>query len=211
MTHSMPELPLDPVSDSLEERVVSGLSKISMALKSQSWQNAGSQGLTPTQGQILALLKARGGAGVRLSEVAQALGVKPATASDAVSILVDKVLVQKQRAADDGRAIALTLTPQGEQQAQQIGGWSAFLIEAVADLSREEKQILLQILIKMIQKLQGRGQIPIAHMCVTCRYFHPHTYEDPRRPHHCAYVDAPFGEAELQLDCPDHQPRADQA
>jgi len=35
--------------------------------ESQSWQDAGQQGLTPTQGQILALLIDKG-AGMRLSE-----------------------------------------------------------------------------------------------------------------------------------------------
>ncbi|MER3418788.1 MAG: MarR family transcriptional regulator, partial [Chloroflexota bacterium] len=26
------------------------------------------------------------------------------------------------------------------------------------------------------------------------------------RPHHCAFVDAPFGDRSIRLDCPDHAP-----
>lgn len=201
----MSHFPFDTLNDTLEERIVTGLIKLSMALKIQSWHNAGQQGLTPTQGQILAILRAQPHSGIRLSEVAQALGVKPATASDAVSVLVEKGLVEKQRATDDGRAIALTLTDLGHQEADQAAGWSDFLLAAVAELSEQEKRIWLQGLIKMIRKLQEQGQIPVAHLCVSCRYFQPHRYDDPRRPHHCAFVDAPFGEVDLRVDCPDYQ------
>jgi len=38
-------------------------------------------------------------------------------------------------------------------------------------------------------------------MCVNCRYFRPHVYDDPKAPHHCAFVDAAFGPAELRVDC----------
>lgn len=203
----MVQNPFDQLNDSLDERVVAGLVKICVALKSQSWQSAGMQGLTPTQGQILAMLRSRDSGGVRLSEVAQALGVRPATASDAVSVLVEKGLIEKQRAADDGRAIALTLTSTGRQEADQAAGWSNFLLNAVAELSDQEKRIWLQGLIKMIRTLQEQGQIPVAQMCVTCRFFRPHQYDDPQRPHHCAFVDAPFGEPDLRLECPDHQPQ----
>jgi len=62
--------------------------KTGLALKSQSWQNAEQQGLTPTQGQILALLIDKGDAGMRLSEVAKHLAVTAAAASDAVTSLI---------------------------------------------------------------------------------------------------------------------------
>jgi hypothetical protein len=54
--------------------------------------------------------------------------------------------------------------------------------------------------------LQERGAIPVAKMCVTCRYFRPNVHPDPERPHHCAFVDAPFGDRSLRLDCPDQEP-----
>jgi hypothetical protein len=49
-------------------------------------------------------------------------------------------------------------------------------------------------------------------MCVSCRFFRPFQHDDLARPHHCAFVDAPFGDGELRLDCPDFQTAgADQA
>jgi DNA-binding MarR family transcriptional regulator len=194
----------DTATHSLTQRLMVGLTKIGLAVKSQSWQEASLSGLSPTQGQILSLLRAGHPAGMRLSKVAQELAVTPATASDAVSALVDKGMVQKSKAADDRRAIAITLTPLGQQQADQTLGWSDFLKVAVSELSLEEQATFLQGLIKIIAKLQEQGQISTARMCATCQYFRPNIYEDPANPHHCAFVNAPFGDQDLQIDCPDH-------
>jgi hypothetical protein len=58
----------------------------------------------------------------------------------------------------------------------------------------------------MIRTLQERGEIPVSRMCVTCRFFRPNVHAHPEPPHHCAFVDAPFGDRELRLDCADHEP-----
>jgi len=64
-------------------------------LKSQSWQDAGQQGLTPTQGQILALLIDKGNAGCvcqRWQNILRSRLPPPVM----VTSLVDKGLVQKR-------------------------------------------------------------------------------------------------------------------
>jgi hypothetical protein len=85
-------------------------------------------------------------------------------------------------------------------------------LEAVGELSTAEQATFLRALVAMIRTLQEKGRIPIARMCVSCRFFRPFRHDDPARPHHCAFVDAPFGDAELRLDCADHRTApADQA
>lgn len=197
--------PFDAINEPIAQRVIVGLSKIGVALRSQSWQGAESQGLTPTQGQILALLQANAATGMRLSAVAQGLATSAATASDAVSSLVKKGLVSREKAADDRRAITIRLTPKGQQQAQQAASWPDFLLGAVAELSEEEQVVFFRGLTKMIQKLQEQSKIPVSRMCVTCHYFEANVYDDAHRPHHCNFVDAPFGDGDLRLDCPEHQ------
>jgi hypothetical protein len=39
-----------------------------------------------------------------------------------------------------------------------------------------------------------------------CRFVRPYLHANAREPHHCAYVDAPFGDGELRVDCADHVP-----
>jgi hypothetical protein len=42
-------------------------------------------------------------------------------------------------------------------------------------------------------------------MCVTCKYFRPNVHPDKRAPHHCAFIDAAFGDEALRLDCAEHE------
>jgi DNA-binding MarR family transcriptional regulator len=197
--------PFDADEATLPDRIVTGLAKIGLALKSQAWQEASGRGLTPVQGQVLVLLRANA-QGLRLSAIAEALGVRLPTASDTVSALVDKGLVLKERSAEDARALAVVLTPAGRHEAEQASSWPDFLLEGIAVLSPQEQEVFLRGLIKMIRSLQEKGRIPVQRMCVSCRYFQPNAYADPERPHHCALVNAPFGDRHLRLDCPEQEP-----
>jgi DNA-binding MarR family transcriptional regulator len=194
--------PLPNSVNEIDHHILIGLEKIGMALKSQSWQDAGQQGLTPTQGQILNLLVSNGGVG--LSEIAKNLGVTAATASDAVAALVDKGLVQKTRSPTDGRAIEITLTTSGQQAAGQTATWSNFLLTSMDELTAEEKIIFLRGLIKIIKKLQEQGKISVAKMCVTCSFFQPDRYPNSEQPHHCGLVDAPFADGNLRITCAEY-------
>ncbi len=190
-------------ADSAGRQVMTGLAKLGIALKSRAWQEAGAQGLTPTQGQLLALLRLRRR---RVSDLAEELGITAATASDAIGALVAKGLVAKVRSPQDGRSHLVELTPAGVREADRVAGWPDFLLDAVDVLSPAEQAALLRALLKMIRVLQERRQIPVARMCVSCRFFRPNVHPDPERPHHCTFVDAPFGDRQLRLECPDQEP-----
>jgi DNA-binding MarR family transcriptional regulator len=192
-----------PADEPLAQRVTTGLAKVGIALKQQAWAEAGGRGLTPTQGQVLALLRATPG-GLRLGALAAQLGVTAPTASDSVAALHRKGLVAKEPVAADGRAVVVRLTPTGTREAAAAADWPDFLLEAVDELSAAEQAAFLRALVTMIRTLQDKGRIPVARMCVSCRFFQPYRHDDPARPHHCAFVDAPFGDGQLRLDCPDH-------
>ena len=194
-----------PPDEPLDRRVTIGLAKIGIALKQQAWAEAAERGLTPTQGQVLALLRANPD-GLRLRVLAEQLGITPATVSDSVTALHRKGLVAKQPTAADGRGVVVVLTPTGSREAAAAAAWPDFLLEAVGALSPTEQATFLRALVAMIRTLQEKGRIPVARMCVSCRFFQPFRYDNPARPHHCAFVDAAFGDGELRLDCPDHSP-----
>lgn len=193
------------LKEPLPRRISTGLAKIGMALRSKAWRGAGPARLTPTQGQALLLL--RGAAQpLRLDDVADGLGVTAPTASDAVAALVAKGLVGRARAADDHRAVALKPTPEGIALADQVADWPDFLSRALNTLDASEQTAFLRSLMKIIRGLQEAGDIPVQRMCVTCRYFRPNVHADRDRPHHCAFVDAPFGDPQLRLDCTEQEP-----
>jgi len=194
----------DKISTPLETRIATGFARINTAMRAKAWSQAAANGLTPTQADILHLLASRN-ASLRLSAIAEHLAITPATASDAVAALVNKDLVEKGRAADDGRAIALKLTKTGARVAIRAPDWTGFLGAAAETLSGEEQAQLLKMIIKMIRALQERGEIPVNRMCVTCKYFGPNETGDPHTPHYCHFVKAPFGDQHLRLDCPEHE------
>ncbi len=195
----------EPTPSPAARQVVTGLAKVGLFLKSQAWRDAQPRGLTPTQLEILLLLERRFPGGARLTELADVLAVSAPTASGAVDALVEKGLARRARRTDDARAVRLSLTPRGRREAVRAGEWPEALIAAVDDLSGPERAVLLRSLTKMIRGLQSRGLMPVARMCASCRFFRPHAHAEAERPHHCDFVDAPFGDGELRLDCEDHE------
>jgi DNA-binding MarR family transcriptional regulator len=185
-------------------RVVTALSKVAMALRANGRQRSGRHGLHPTQAQILALLAARPG-GLRLGQLATQLGVTSASTSDSVTALERKQLVRRSPSPDDSRAIQVDLTGAGRQEATAISEWPNAMLHVVDDLDDDEQALLLRLLVKMIRSLQERRAIPAARMCVTCRYFDPYAHAGSDKPHHCRFVDAPFADNDLRLDCVDHE------
>ncbi|MDR7482622.1 MAG: MarR family winged helix-turn-helix transcriptional regulator [Armatimonadota bacterium] len=189
----------------LQRRITAGLEKVALALRQASRRGAGRSGLTPTQGLILTVLR-RHPAGQRLSMIAATLGVTRASASQTISTLARKGLVTTHPAAGDGRARCIVLAPRGRREAARALSWGETVDAAVDTLDPAEQVVLLRALVKIIRALQEAGQIAPSRMCVTCRYFRPHVHADPLRPHHCAFVDAAFGDRALRVDCPDHMP-----
>jgi DNA-binding MarR family transcriptional regulator len=198
-------LPPSAHGDATASRVVTALNKLAMVLRWGAWQQSGRHGLHPTQAQIITLLAARP-KGLRLRDLAAALGVTAATTSDSVAALVRKGLVEKSHVLEDARGVVVTVTPDGEREAAAISTWPDAMLAAVGDLDTAEQAALLRVLVKMIRSLQERQAIPAARMCVTCRFFDPYAHPESDRPHHCRFVDAPFGDAELRVDCLDHDP-----
>jgi DNA-binding MarR family transcriptional regulator len=207
--------PFDENNDPPGRRVATGLAKIGLAIKNRGWHAAGELGLSPTQAQILAILYGRpegstGAAdgGWRLSDVAEALAITAATASEAVSTLVGKKLIEKRRSSEDQRAVALVLSAAGRRAASELADWPDFLLAGVSALSDSEREVFLRGLVKMIATLQEQQLVPVSRMCVTCRYFEPYRHKSGERPHHCGFVGAAFGDRHLRFDCGDHEAAA---
>jgi DNA-binding MarR family transcriptional regulator len=188
------------------DHITTGLTKVAAALRNQAWEGGTARKLTPTQGQILVLLGEREGQSVRLNDVASALCLSSATASDAVITLVEKQLVKKERLAEDQRALVLTLTEAGRREAQQTAGWTEVVDAGVKSLTPDEQAVFLRGLAKLIHSLQKQGVITVARMCVGCTYFQPYVHADAARPHHCGLVNKPMGDGQLRIDCPDFVP-----
>lgn len=184
------------------DHIATGLAKIGLFLRAHAWRQAGATGLTPTQAQILVHLVRRGPA--RVSALADEIAVTQPTASDAVAALIRKGHVEKRPDPQDRRAITLHAGKSAASAVAAVEVWPDALLEAADALDPAERAALLKGLTKMIRTLQLRGAIPVQRMCATCQHFRPYQHADAAAPHHCAFVDAAFGDAALRLDCDDH-------
>ena len=191
----------DENTEPLASRIATGLHKIGLAMKQQAWHKANDEGLSATQGQILAALLAHGA--LTGSELSQRLGVTLPTISDSVRVLVEKKLVLKSPDPRHPRASLLTPTKKGAALGARARSWPEFLAGAVEELNPDEQRAFFTGVVKMIRTLQDQGLVPLSGMCVTCTHFRPNVRRGAS-PHHCAFVDAPLANEQLRLDCAEH-------
>lgn len=191
--------------DTTSARIVFALSRLGSVLRSGMWEFATSENLNPAQAEIMQLLLSRP-QGARLSWIARQLSISAASASDSVAALVSKGLVRKARAADDGRATDLHLTPEGRALAERIAGATGFADQAAAALPPQTQQQLLAGLLQLIGQLQKSERFPELRACLSCKHFQPNRNPDPAAPHHCGLTNGPLPVAMLRLDCVDHAP-----
>lgn len=206
----MPAALFDEITAPAPDRVASGLAKIAMSLKSSAWKGAQPHGVSPTQAQILSLLKGAPG-GLRPGEIAERLAITAATVSEMVKTLIGKGLAERAVDPSDKRASRILATEDGLRIADRTSEWPDALVSAIHMLDGQEQAVMLKALSKMIRTLQQTGSIPVQSMCVTCRHFRPFAHGDAELPHHCAFIDAPFGDRHLRLDCPEQVPAAPDA
>lgn len=190
--------------DSLPGRVVAGLSKIGLAMKSRPWRRQGRQGVGPLQVQVLTFLRTQPNRCAMVSMIARELSVKLPTASEVIRTLEEKKLVRRRRSDTDNRVVTVHLTAKGLKAGEVVTGWPEALTAATEQLSSQEQALLLAVLIKLLRSLQLQGEISVARMCVSCQHFRPHVHANPTQPHHCQLVDVPLGVSSLRLDCPEY-------
>ncbi|MFO0836158.1 MAG: MarR family winged helix-turn-helix transcriptional regulator [Phycisphaerales bacterium] len=197
--------PSTPPQQATAQRIVAGLAKVALVFRHAQWAASGRRGLTPTQSQILSLIAgSREPLGVKA--VAEHLAVTMGTASEAVGALVDKGLLRKESDEADGRAVVLRLTAEGKREAARAAEWPWAIVDAVETMPEAERAALLRGLVGMIRTLEDRGLIPTARMCVSCRFFRPNEYPGTAKPHHCLFIGAPIGDADLRIDCAEMEP-----
>ncbi len=192
--------------DSTVAQLSSGFEKIGLAMKSRSWRREGRAGLGPLQRQVLTLLRSKPGQVAQVSTIANELVVRLPTASEAVATLERKRLVRRKRTERDGRVVTVELTARGLKACGPTAGRPDHLAGAIEELPADEQRTLLKSMLKVIRTLQERGEISVVRMCLSCQYFRPYHTGDPERPHHCSYVNAPFGEAALRIECSEYEP-----
>ncbi|MGQ9926297.1 MAG: MarR family winged helix-turn-helix transcriptional regulator [Chloroflexaceae bacterium] len=185
-------------------RITIALYRITQAIEHLLRERGKDVHLSPAQIQSLLFLKyAR--PGVRtIGGLANRLGVTYATSSGVADALERKRLVQRKPLPEDQRVIMLELTSRGEGEAEALEDVLNEIEAAISALPDAEQAALLHASQAIVHHLQRAGYVKVYEMCWGCQFFqkwaHP---EDPRGPHHCAFMDAPLPETSTYYECPD--------
>ncbi len=186
------------------KKLVASLERLGQTLRVLIWEQAQAHGLSPIQIQVLIFLLHHNDRLARVTQLAREFGLTAPTVSDAISALDAKGLISKAT-DDDRRSLILKLTPAGRRMADRLSGWADTLEIAIESIPAEEKQTALTCLMKLIEVLQRSGIVTVARMCLNCRFFAPNT-TGSTEPHYCNLLKKPLAEADLRIDCPEHEP-----
>lgn len=185
----------------LKEQLCHALARLAALARQDDWRAGEVEGLTPTQGDILRTLIQRR-EGLRVSALAAHLNVRQPTASDAVTSLEHKGLIEKLSDPHDGRAQIVRATRSGRAMAKR---WPLSFGAMVEVLSPDDQAKLYVITLRAIRQLQLSGAISQQRMCSSCRYFAPNANPGAPQPHYCGLIKMPLGESDLRVDCPEHE------
>lgn len=189
-----------------------GLERLAGLVRNQAWRDGSDTSLHPAQRALLATL-ASAGESMRAGELAARLGVSAASISDSIRAIEAKGWVERAQDPDDARARRLSLTSTGADLIAGVQRADGGLGQLLRTLTDQDAAALLRIVQLLIHQAQAQGLASGIRTCLGCAYFRPYANAtaDPDHPHFCAYVGAPFGDAELRTDCAEQTPQRDAA
>lgn len=181
-----------------------GLEQLAALVRAQSWRQDGTPSLPPTQTAVLRMLHGLPD-GLRARQIAERLGISAASLSDSLKALEARRWIVRVPDPLDGRASLVRLADAGLQMAAQLQQPDHGLGRLVDALDAADAGALLRVTQLLVREAQQQGLATGLRTCLGCRFFHPFQTGLREAPHLCAFTGAPFGDAELRIDCVDRE------
>jgi DNA-binding MarR family transcriptional regulator len=185
----------------LDRRLVDAVERLGDAARAMLRRAAASEGLSPTQAQLLLRITSHAMSAEGTGALAARLEVSAPTVSDAIHTLARKGLAER------GEPRAWRATARGRDVAERLQRWRDPLLAALAEHPTQAKATTLASLLVAVAELNRSEHISTARTCPTCRFFRG----DPYGAAWCELLRAPLAPETLRVDCPDHRARADTA
>lgn len=195
--------------DRQREQAAAGLEQLASLVRAQAWRSDGVPALPPTQASVLRMLAATK-EGLRARQIAERIGVSPASLSDSLKAMEAKEWIRRDVDEIDRRASLVRLTRQGRALVTRLNHPNRGMAALMQELDADDVGALLRVTQLLVGQAQQQGLATGLRTCLGCRFFRPFASADPDRPHFCAFVNAPFGDAELRADCAEQLPADDE-
>lgn len=196
---------LHPGQPDLDRRLASALERAGHALRVLTWTQATAGGLSPIQLQLLLRIGVEAPGRRRVGTLAAEFDLSAATVSEALSALRRKGLVERLPLEGDKRGHTLALTESGRATTEVVAGWAGPVTAHLSTVPDAEKAATLRLVLDLIAHLSRTGVLAVARTCLTCRFFDEDAHAGEVRPHHCAFLDSPLSDAQLHVDCAEHE------
>lgn len=188
--------------EDITSKTVVGLERISEAFRVLLWEHAKVIGLSPIQIQLLIFVAHHDEKLCQVSYLAREFNMTKPTISDAVRVLVNKELLDKQPSSDDGRVFAVALTHQGSVVVEQTQHFANPIKAALDTLEPSAQRQLFGQLSKLIYMLNQTGILTVQRTCFACRF-----YEKKPKQDFCHLLRKPLRDQDIRVDCPEYEPR----
>ena len=189
-------------------QVASGIEQLAALVRAQSWRQDGTPALPPAHSAVLRMLD-NAGAGLRAKAIAGRLAVTPASISDTLATLEARGWIERRPDPDDGRAALVRLTRAGRRLATGLRSPMHGVDALLQGLDEPDLAALLRATQLLVHEAQKQGLATGVRTCLGCRHFRPYATGMDDKPHFCAFIEQPFGDAGLRNDCPEQAPASD--
>ncbi len=198
----------------VNSKIVVALERLSGAFNAQRRDEGQEQQLTPLQIKILIFLRFQDKRDHRtVTCLAQRHQMTKATISDSVRVLVQKKMLHKDPCTEDSRRFFLNLTPKGKQASEDVSLFADDILAQVETLPAQEKALLLESLLTLINQLQKVGIISLTQTCFSCRYYENKATASEKESsknfknakHYCGLLGKPLNPIDLRVHCREHE------
>lgn len=191
---------LNHQNNEIDSKIVVALERLSEAFRVLLWNESKLNALSPIQIQILIFLLFQPVEKCRVSYLAKEFNMSKPTISDSIKSLLEKGLIHKKSDPADSRSYIVSLTDSGRLTAIRSSDFTRSVENPVSSLDLQQKEMMLDGLLKIIHGLNLAGIITVQRMCFTCIH-----YRISDEGHYCKLLQMPLAYKELRMNCPEHE------
>lgn len=186
--------------DSLPNKIVIGLQRISEAFKVLLWEKAKKFGLSPIQIQILIFIAYHKEEYRNVSYLAKEFNVTKPTVSDAIKVLEKKEMIVKDHSSSDNRSYSIFLSNTGENIVSKTETFANPIKNLMDHVSTQEQENIFSTLSSLIYQLNQKEILTVQRTCFACKFYTKHDHQD-----YCNLLQKDLLNHEIRLDCPEFE------
>lgn len=187
-------------NESLNNKIVAGIDRVSQVFKTLLWEKAKEFHLTPIQIQVLIFVANHSQSQSTVSYLAKEFNLTKPTISDTIKILDQKEFIKKLRDTKDTRSYTIQLTAKGKQAVADTDNFVAPLTNIIEKSTDIDKLALWQSITTLILELNKLNIINVQRTCSVCNH-----YSEKDNTSFCNLLNQKLEMEDIRIDCPEFE------